>query len=132
MHFAYTPLHVGRRKGYVQAGGDALLVHLIHIIHPDRHPDALVTLGVSSLLKGSRIRAAASATLRSLTKEDAGLLTGRNRAKCRRHTPVPQFLPSPLLQPRDCGREVGYIQNRIQTVDFHGGGRITPAGRGLR
>src|SRR5437667_1455695 len=42
VHLANVPRHIGRRKCDLQPGGDALLVHLVHIVHPDRHPDALV------------------------------------------------------------------------------------------
>jgi hypothetical protein len=28
-----------------------MLVHLVHVVHPDRHPDALVALFVSVVLK---------------------------------------------------------------------------------
>src|SRR5437667_1435218 len=42
VHLADVPRHIGGRKCDLQPGGDAMLVHLVHIVHPDRHPDALV------------------------------------------------------------------------------------------
>ena len=44
VHLADVPRHIGGRKCDLQPGSDALLVHLIHIVHLDRHPDTLVAL----------------------------------------------------------------------------------------
>lgn len=112
VHLANVPRHIGGRKCDLQPGGDAMLVHLVHVVHPDRHPDALVALFVSVLLKRGGVRAAAAASLRPLTKKDASFLTRSNRAKRRRRSPVPQFLPSPLLKPRDRAGDVGHVQFR--------------------
>src|ERR1039458_3887404 len=101
VHLADVPRHIGGRECDLQPSGEALLVHLIHIIHPDRHPDAFVALFVSVLLKRGGVRAAAAASLRPLTKKDASFFTRSNCAERRRRSPVPQFLPSPLLKPRD-------------------------------
>src|SRR6267378_2606273 len=126
VHLANVPRHIGGRKRDLQPGGDALLVHRVHVVHPDRHPDALVARFVSRLLKGGGVCAAAAASLRPLTKKDASFLTRSNRAKRRRRSPVPQFLPSPLLKPRDRAGDVRHVQYRSQTFGFHSGSRITP------
>jgi hypothetical protein len=68
VHLANVPRHIGGRKGDLQPGGDAMRVHLIHVVHPHRHPDALVALFVSVLLKSGCVCAAAAASLRPLTK----------------------------------------------------------------
>src|ERR1700732_4739216 len=128
MHLANVPRHIGRRKRDLQPDGDAMLVHLVHVVHPDRHPDALVALFVSVLLKRSGVRAAAATSLRPLTKKDASFLARSNRAKRRRRSPVPQFLPSPLLKPRDRAGDFGDVQYWSQTFGFHNGSRITPGG----
>src|SRR5271167_4979144 len=128
MHLADVPRHIGGRKCDLQPGGDAVFVHLVHIVHPDRHPDALVALFISLLLKRGGVRAAASASLRPLTKKDASFLSRSNRAKRRRRSPVPQSLPSPLLKPRDRAGDVGHVQYRSQTFGFHNRRRITPGG----
>src|SRR5437879_135689 len=107
-----------------------MFVHLIDVVHPDRHPDSLVALFVSVLLKRGGVRAAAAASLRSLTQKDASFLTRSNRAKRRRRSPVPQFLPSPLLKPRERARDVGHVQYRSQSFGFHNRSRITPGDRG--
>ena len=125
VHLADVPWHIGRRKCDLQSGSDAPLVHLVHIAYPNRHPNALVALFVSMLLKRGRIRAAATASLRPLAKEYAGFLTRSNRAKGRRRSPVPQFLPSPLLKPGDGARDVRNVQYRSQSFDFHNERRIT-------
>ena len=92
VHLANVPRHIGGRKCDLQPGGHAMLMHLVHVVHPDRHPDALVALFVSVLLKGGGVRAAASASLCPLTKKDARFLTRSNRAKLTRAKPggVPQ------------------------------------------
>src|ERR1700691_3712059 len=101
MHLANVPGHISGRKGDFEAGGDAVPMHLVHGVDPHRHPDALVALFVSLLLKGVGLGAAAAASLRALTKKDAHCRTRSHRAKRRRRPPVPQFLPSPLLKPCD-------------------------------
>ena len=126
VHLADVPRHIGRRKCDLQSRGDALLVHLIHVVRPDRHPDTLVALFVTVLLKRGGVRAAAPASLRPLTKKDASFLTRSNRAKRRRRSPIPQFLPSPLLKPRDRDGDVGHVQYRSQSLSFHSGSSITP------
>src|SRR3984893_17845982 len=128
VNLANVPRHIGGRKCYLQSGGDAMLVHLVHVVHPHRHPDALVALFVSVLLKCGGVHAAAAASLRPLTKKDASFLTRSNRAKRRRCSPVPQFLPSPLLKPCDRAGDVGHVQYRSQTFGFHNRRRITPRG----
>src|SRR5208337_1732444 len=127
VHLASVPRHIGGRKCDPQPGGDAMLVHLVHVVHPDRHPDALVALFVSVLLKGGGIRAAAAASLRPLTKKDASFFTRSNRAKRRRRSPVPQFLASPLLKPSERAEYVGHVQYWSQSSGFHNGSRIPPA-----
>src|SRR5205807_10474526 len=100
----------------------------VHVIHPDRHPYALVARFVSLLLKRGGVCAAAAASLRAVAKKDACFLTRPDRAKRRRRSPVPQFLPSPLLKPRDRTGNVGDVQYRSQTLGFHNRSRITPGG----
>src|SRR5579864_5194175 len=75
VHLANVPRHIGRRKGDLQPGGHTVLVHLVHVVHPDRHPDALVALFIAVPLKRGGIGAATAASLRSLAKKDAQFLT---------------------------------------------------------
>ena len=119
VHLANIPGHIGRRKGDFQPGGEALLVHLVHVVHPHRHPDALISLFISVLLKRGGVRAAAATSLRPLTKKNAGFFTRSHRAEGCRRSPVPQFLPSPLFKPRESARDVGHVQYRGQSLGFH-------------
>jgi hypothetical protein len=130
VHLANVPRHIGGRKCDLQPGGHALLVHLVHVVYPDRRPDAFVALFVSVVLKSGGVCAAAAAPLRPLTKKDATFLTRSNRAKRRRRSPVPQFLSSPLLKPCDRAGDVGHVQYRSHTFGFHNRSRITPDGAG--
>src|ERR1700677_4474005 len=125
VHLANVPRHIGGRECDLQSSGEAMLVHLVHVVHPDRHPDALVALFVSVLLERGGVRAPTAASLRPLTEKDASFLARSNRAKRRRRSPVPQFLPSPLLKPRDRAGDVRYVQYRSQTFGFHNRSRIT-------
>src|SRR5215469_15818649 len=75
VHLADVPRHIGRRKCHLKPGGDTVLVHFFHVVHPDRHPDSLVAFFVSALLKRGGIRTTAAASLRPLTKKDASFLT---------------------------------------------------------
>lgn len=68
VHLADAPLHIGRRKGHLLPGGHALPVHLVHIGHPDRHPDALVAPCVTLLLERGRVRTASTTSLRPLKR----------------------------------------------------------------
>src|SRR4051812_42117012 len=126
VHLANIPRHIGRRKCDLHSGGDALLVHLVDVVHPDRHPDALVALFISVLLKRGGVRAAAAPSLRPLTKKNAGFFTRSHRAEGWRRSPVPQFLPSPLLKPRERAADVRHVQYRSHTFGFHNRSRITP------
>ena len=74
VHLADIPRHIGGWKCDLQPGGHALLVQLVHVVHPDRHPDALIALFVSVLLKRGGVCAAAAASLRPLTKKNASFL----------------------------------------------------------
>lgn len=51
VHLAYVPGHVGWRKCYLKAGGQAFLVHGINVFHPYRHPDALVSRFITIFLE---------------------------------------------------------------------------------
>src|SRR5262249_15973857 len=75
VHFSDIPWHISGRKCDLQSGGDAVPVHLVHVVHPDRHPDTLVARFVSLLLKRGGVRAAAAASLRSLAKKNPARFT---------------------------------------------------------
>src|SRR5579864_2757920 len=98
VHLANLPRHIGRRKRDLQPRSDALLVHLVDIVYPDRHPHALVPLLISVLLKGGGVRAPAAASLRPQAKKDTGLLTRSNCAKRRRRSPSPTISSIPTSQ----------------------------------
>jgi len=69
MHLADVPRHIGGRKCDLEPSGDAMPVHLIDVVYPDRHPDALIALFVSIALKGGSVRATAAASLRARTEK---------------------------------------------------------------
>src|ERR1700680_4996518 len=69
LHLAHAPRHIGGRKCDLQPGGEAMLVHLVHVVHPDRHPDARVSLFVSVLLKRGGVCDASADSLRHMTNK---------------------------------------------------------------
>src|SRR6266478_2498689 len=69
VHLAGLPRHVRRRKRHIQSPANAFPVHLIHVVHPHRHPRPLVPRLVSVLLEGSSIRSFAAPALRPLAKK---------------------------------------------------------------
>src|SRR5258708_20260865 len=66
VHLADIPRHVRRRKSDIQPSANAMPVDLIHVVHPHRHPSALVARFVSTLPHRSRIRSFAPPPLRPL------------------------------------------------------------------
>jgi hypothetical protein len=47
VHLADMPRHVGRGESDIQPSGNALSMDLINVVHPNRHPCALVGLFIS-------------------------------------------------------------------------------------
>ena len=78
---------------------DAVAVDSIDVLDPDRHPDA-AALAVEAQIDLAR--------------------AGADGAESRRVTPVPGFLPSELLEPREARVHVGHIQNRVDSRGAHG------------
>src|SRR5690242_2471919 len=58
MHLPCLPRHVMRRERDLDTCGKTLLVNIVYILDPNRHPRALVSLFIAFLLEGSRVRAA--------------------------------------------------------------------------
>src|SRR5438270_13025073 len=98
VHLADIPRHVRRRKRYIQPSSNALPVHLIHIVHPHRHPRALIVFLISVRLKRSRVRSFSPPTLRSSAKTNLHLAR-THRPEHSRRSPTPQLLPPPLPNP---------------------------------
>jgi hypothetical protein len=67
VHLADIPRHIFGRKCHLQPGGDAMLVHLVHVVHPDRHPDTLVAPLAAVLLKRGGVRAPNHATVLAMS-----------------------------------------------------------------
>src|SRR5690242_10883098 len=104
VHLADVPGHIGWRKSDIQAGGHALAVNLINVVHPDRHPRALVGRLVSVWSKRGSVRPLTSTALASLAEKDLAF-AGANRAESRRRSPVPALLPAPFLEPSKAGSD---------------------------
>src|SRR5437899_1390649 len=70
VHLADIPRHVGRWESHIEAGGHALFVNLINVIHPHGHPSTFVSRLVSVRSKCGGVRSPASAALPSLAKKN--------------------------------------------------------------
>src|SRR5262249_37857189 len=64
VHLPHAPWLVGRRPGHLEALREAPLVDGVHVVHPDRHPDALVRGIVAVGSSRFRERAPPPASLR--------------------------------------------------------------------
>src|SRR5579863_9047588 len=74
VHFADAPGLVGWWHSDVEAGGEAFLVDGVHVIDPDRHPDAFVERVVNVAGEGGRVGTFAAAALCALAEKDADLV----------------------------------------------------------
>jgi hypothetical protein len=124
VHLADVPWHIGRRKCDLQSGSDAPFVHLVHIVYPNRHPNALVALFVFMLLKRGRIRTAATASLRPLAKEYAFPYPIQPRQRSEAF-PSPTISSIPTSQTRRRCSRCQNVQYRGESFDFHNERRIT-------
>src|SRR6267142_1412868 len=70
MHLPHIPRHVRRRKSHFKSSSNTFPVNFIHVVHPHRHPRALVGCFVVIHLKGSRIRSLAAPALRAVAKKN--------------------------------------------------------------
>ena len=72
MHLADLPRHVGRRESDIQSSGNALSMDLINVVHPNRHPRALVGNFIAIWSKRRGVRPLAAASLAIPAKKDLG------------------------------------------------------------
>src|SRR5262249_37241791 len=118
VQLANIPRHVRRRPSDLKTLLKAALVDSINVLHPNRHPHALVggivAFGAKRHLEG----ALASTALGVLAQED--LAVARANAPNRGGTaPVPPLLPSELLEPSEALLDVRDVQNRCQSFRVH-------------
>ena len=72
VHLANLPRHVGRWESNIQCGGHALSVDFVDVVHPNRHPHAVIGCFVSVIPKRGGIWSLAAPSLAPLAKEDLG------------------------------------------------------------
>jgi hypothetical protein len=73
MHLADTPRHIGRWESDIQPSGNALPMDFVNVIHPNRHPRALVRNFISIRPKRRGVRPLAAASLAAQAKKYLGL-----------------------------------------------------------
>src|SRR6516162_5993206 len=108
MHLADVPGLVGRRVGHLDALSQAMPVNRVDVVHPDRHPDALVARLAMALCR--RERALPPAALRALAQEDLAL-AGADGPERRRAAPLEALLPAELLKPGEALDDVRDVQD---------------------
>src|ERR1700730_7519528 len=118
MHLPHIPRHVRRRKSHFQPSGNTLPVDLIYIIHPHRHPHALIACLVSILLKCGRVRPPTTSALRTVAQKNLHC-TRPHRPESGRCSPIPQLLPPPLRKPSKTRHHVRHIQYRRNGFRIH-------------
>src|SRR5262245_34983688 len=118
VHLPHAPWLVGRRPGHLEALREAPLVDGVHVVHPDRHPAALVRGIVAVGSSRFRERAPPPASLRVQAEEDLEP-SGADAAESRRVAPVPPLLPAELLEPHEALLDVGDVQDRSQALCEH-------------
>src|SRR5262249_22962493 len=122
MHLADTPCHVGRRPGDLQALLKAALVDSVDVVHPDRHPHALVTGFVAFRAERHPDGASAATALTVLAQKDLTIACA-DATEPGRTAPLPSLRPSELLEPSKALLYVGNVQNGCHLFHVH---RIIP------
>ena len=107
VHLANAPRHVGGWPGDFDAFVNAELLDGVDIIHPHRHPHALVA-GFGSLAECGWVRAFAASALPALAQEDFEMANA-HRAKRRRAAPFESFLKAELFKPLEALLDVGDV-----------------------
>jgi hypothetical protein len=118
VHLANVPRHVCWLKHDLDALICAMPMNFIHVIYPDRHPNALV-LGFAALFaKGRGISTSPATSLSIEAKEDLALARAHS-TKRRRIAPIPALLPPEFLEPIKALLDIGNIQYRGQSLWMH-------------
>src|SRR5262249_35733150 len=104
---ADVPRLVRRGHGDLDSFLETMPMDGVDVVHPDRHPDALVAR--LALAFRRRQRALPPAALRALAQEDLAL-AGANGPECRRAAPVETLLPAKLLEP---GEALDDVRERL-------------------
>src|SRR5215471_7765400 len=111
VHLASVPGHVGGRPCHLDALLNAAAVNGVDVVDPDRHPDRLLGGLVRLRAERHRLVATSAAALPALAEEDLALARA-HAAECGRGAPVPTFLPTELLEPREALLDVRHVQDR--------------------
>src|SRR5436305_12918249 len=98
VHLARIPRHVRGGENHLQSRRHALLVDLVYIVHPDRHPNTLVCGFVTVWSEGGGVGASSAAALTASTQEDS-TCAAVHAAECGRCSPFPHLFPSPFFKP---------------------------------
>src|SRR5688572_23073227 len=118
VHLADVPRHVSGRPRHLEALFHAASVYRVDVVHPDAHPDALVSGVVAIGAECLSHSAAATSTLRAFAEEDLER-AGAHAAEVFGIAPGPRLLPSQLLEPGEALLDIRDIQDRRQPVGVH-------------
>src|SRR4029079_15918508 len=118
VHLAHAPRHVRRRPSDGESLSDAVRVHRVDVVDPDRHPHALLLAVVAVGAERPLHRAPPASALAVLAEEDLARARA-HAAEPWRIAPVPDLLPAELLEPFEGLSDVGDVQDRRQAVGEH-------------
>jgi hypothetical protein len=115
VHLAYAPRLVHRRHGDLQTLLEATLVDDVDVVHPDRHPDALVIV----VAPGGRERALPAPALTVQAEKNLAFARA-DGPEGRGIAPLETLRPAELLESGDAFREVRDVQDRRDGLGDHG------------
>src|SRR5260370_29261112 len=111
VNLADVPRHASRWESDVQAGGHAVSVNLVDVVHPHRHPHAPVDSFVSARSKRGGVRPLTAAPLTPLAEKNLGFARP-DRPQSPRRSPLPALPPAQPPEPCEARGGVGYGQDR--------------------
>src|SRR5690349_9104255 len=118
MHLPYIPGHIRWGPGDFETLIDAAAMDFVDIVNPDRHPHSPVTFFITFRTERHSVRPFAAAALSTFAEKDL-TIAGTHTTERWRTPPLPGFLPSEFLKPRETLFDIGDVQNRRQAFCEH-------------
>src|SRR5262245_23276752 len=118
VHLADVPGHVGGRPGDLQTLLQAMAVHGVDVVHPERHPHTPVGRFALRRVERDLHGAPATAALPTLTQEDLAT-AGAHAAEGRRAAPVPELGPTEPREPLETLPNIRHVEDRGHTMRQH-------------
>ena len=118
VHLPDAPWLVGGRVGDLETGLQDGLMNTVYVVHPKRHPYALVRRVRTGRPRRDRQVAAPSTTLPALAKKDF-TPSRSHRSEARRISPVPELPPAEEPEPLEALGQIRHVEDRRETGAPH-------------